>query len=496
MASRMIVLVSVLVLGAGVLRAADDVEWARTTAQSVHGPYQPYQAIDGQSDRPFCGWISALHGGGTEAAPNDVWWMVEMPRTIRVQGVKLIGDSRGGIPLQKNLRIEWRDGETWRTAAEVRGATNKTITVTWPGVVETTTLRVFVPGRDVPGHVRIVEFLLILPGGEERTVPAILGLTPIHASIPFPGPEFPRATTAGLPSFQHQGVVLDYRGLKYNPCNDVIIPSVIRTDNLRKPLGRYYMYYAPHNAPGGICLAYADALEGPWKEHPANPLIARDWPPHHKVSHVSGPHAIWIEEEKKLFLYYHGENNVTRFASSTDGIHFQYEDVAFTTRMFQDLSEASYARVFRYTIPGKENRYIALVMGNHKGTRRIYLATSKDGRIWEPRQTPLVDPPPGTDQVSQAWYLPWQGKHYLIYHAHWSVQPMVADLHASEVDPAFDQAKHVGLFHDHKAAGPENVAQMSPCIVEKDGKLYLFTNIGPRLNQQIALATASTKAGE
>ena len=41
-----------------------------------------------------------------------------------------------------------------------------------------------------------------------------------------------------------------------------------------------------------------------------------------------------------------------------------------------------------------------------------------------------------------------------------------------------------------QTAGAENVAQMSPCIVEEKGKLYLFTNIGPRLRQNIALATA------
>ena len=48
----------------------------------------------------------------------------------------------------------------------------------------------------------------------------------------------------------HQGVVLDYKDLKYNPCNDVIIPSVIATDQLQKPLGRYYMYYAPAQRSG------------------------------------------------------------------------------------------------------------------------------------------------------------------------------------------------------------------------------------------------------
>jgi hypothetical protein len=309
-----------------------------------------------------------------------------------------------------------------------------------------------------------------------------------------PRPVFPLATGAGLPVFHHQGVVLDYRNLKYNPCNDVIIPSVVRVDGyFQRPLGRYYMYYAPHNPPGGICLAHADRLEGPWKEYQANPLIHRDWPPHYKVSHVSGPHAIWIEEERKLFVYYHGENDVTRFASTTDGIHFQYEGVAFTTKMFPDVSEASYARMFRYTIPGKDNRFIALLMGNNRGTRRIYLAWSKDGRRWEPRPTPLVDPPPGTAQVAQAWFLPWQGKHYLVYHAHWTVKPLVADLHVSQVDAALASSNYLGLFYDHASAGPDNVAQMSPCIVDEQGKLYLFTNIGPRLNQKIALATADAE---
>ena len=39
-------------------------------------------------------------------------------------------------------------------------------------------------------------------------------------------------------------------------------------------------------------------------KYPANPLIAREWAPHYSVSHVSGPHAIWIDEEQKLFVCY------------------------------------------------------------------------------------------------------------------------------------------------------------------------------------------------
>lgn len=302
----------------------------------------------------------------------------------------------------------------------------------------------------------------------------------------FPPP--PAVVEAGLPAFRHVGVVLDYKDLKYNPCDDVIIPSVVRTEHLTKPLGKYYMYYAPHNAPGGICMAYADSLEGPWKECDENPLIKREWAPNYNVSHVSGPHAIWNEEENRLFLYFHGENDITRLASSTDGINFKYENISFTTKQFADISEASYARIFRYNIPGKDNRFIALVMGNNKGTRKIYLAWSKDGRSWETRSEPLIEPKDKSGQLAQAWLLPWCGKLYMIYHDY---NAKGTDLHVSVVDPALEHVKYIGIFYDHRTAGQENVAQMSPCLIEENGKLYLFTNIGPRLKQKIALAIAS-----
>ncbi len=296
-----------------------------------------------------------------------------------------------------------------------------------------------------------------------------------------------------LPVFRHKGVVLDYKNLRYNPCNDIIIPSVIPTHNLQRPLGRFYLYYAPHNSPGGICMAYADSPEGPWKEYQANPLIGRHWAPHYKVSHVSGPHALWLETEKKLFVYFHGENDVTRMASSTDGIHFQYEGVAVTTRMFEAVTEASYARVFPYTLPGKENRYIMLLMGNNRGTRRIYLAWSREGKAWESRRRPLLDPPAGTSQIAQAWYFPWQGRQYLIFHGHLARNPQIADLYASEIDAAFERPRHLGLFYGHAEASPDNVAQMSPCFLTQHDKIYMFTNIGRRLNQKIALAVADGK---
>jgi len=507
MKNRTIAFASVLLLGAGTLRAAnaptnapaDPYEQrAKPTAQSTQGGlfgyYLPYRAIDGNINTPY-GWLSEPYGGGTKTDPKDVWWMVELPKKIRVQGAKIIGDTRGGTPIMKNFRVEWRDGETWKTAGEVHDATSNVSTVTWPQPIETDTLRVFFPAKDAPAPVRIIEFIPILAEGGEKTIPQILGLTPKQAAIPFPGPDFPLAKDAGLPVFKYQGVALDFKDMKYNPRNDMIFPSVIRTDKLQKPLGKYYMYMAPHDSPGGICLAYADSLEGPWKEYEANPLISNDWPPNYSVSHVSGPDAVWIEEEKKLFLYFHGENNTTRCASSTDGIHFKYEGVCWTDTMFcspgSAVGEASYARIYRYTIPGKDNRYIALFMGVHNmKNRKVFMATSKDGRTWEPRMDPVVEPPPGTNQIAGNWYLPWNGKHYIVYHAHWSVNPIVADLQISEVDPKFENPKYVGLLFDHKEAGTWNESMMSTCMFKENGKLYMFVNTGPRRTQKIALAIA------
>lgn len=300
-----------------------------------------------------------------------------------------------------------------------------------------------------------------------------------------------------LPSFQFFGIVLQADGLKYRPHDDVIYPAVLRMDrHIAKPPGKFYMYYAPHDAPGGICVALANKPEGPWREYTNNPVIGCDWAPHYRVSHVSGPDAIWNDKEGKVFLYFHGENDVTRLASSADGIHFDYEGAVVTTQMFEtNVTEASYARVFQHTLPGKDNRYVMLLMGNKQNTRRIYLAWSKDGRQWETRRAPLFDPPPGTDQVSGAIYFSWGGRDYFIFHSHNSNIKFNEgfDLYLAETDAAFEHVSQLGKFMDHNFVSPTNPAVMSPTILEEDGRLYLYFNVGPRLQNKIALAIATPK---
>jgi hypothetical protein len=103
---------------------------------------------------------------------------------------------------------------------------------------------------------------------------ASLAAVPLFTS-PVPAAEENRpAGIADLPAFRHQGVVLDYKDLKYNPCNDVIIPSVITTGQIQTPLGRYYMYcmytnIGPRlNQKIALAVADADGRQSPQERRP------------------------------------------------------------------------------------------------------------------------------------------------------------------------------------------------------------------------------------
>ena len=152
----------------------------RVTAQSVYAPeYGPENAIDGNPD-PFAAWISKPYGGGTKDRPLDVWWSIELPagKEVRLKGLKIVGDERDIIPLQRNLQVQVREGAGWKTVGELKNASARTVTVDFSQAVTTAGLRVFVPAADLPkseradvdGIVRICELLLILPDGREAPV--------------------------------------------------------------------------------------------------------------------------------------------------------------------------------------------------------------------------------------------------------------------------------------------------------------------------------------
>lgn len=120
-----------------------------------------------------------------------------------------------------------------------------------------------------------------------------------------------------------------------------------------------HLYYAPHEAPGGICLAYGSSLGGQFSEYPNNPIITNVWAPHYSVSHVSSPHVLWNATTRQFHLYFHGENTTTRRAVSPDGIHFSYAGIAVNTGMIPGSPETSFARVFEHVVSGLGNRYVS-----------------------------------------------------------------------------------------------------------------------------------------
>jgi len=309
-----------------------------------------------------------------------------------------------------------------------------------------------------------------------------------------------------LPVFGKGEILLAPSELAYNPCNDLIFPSVITAqDYFRDRLGKYYMYYAPHNSPGGICLAHASSLHGPWIEHTENPIITNQWLPHYDVEHVSSPHAVPIPEESRLFLYYHGDNETTHYAVSEDGVRFTYGGVALDWRMLPGSDVTAYARVFRHTSPDSSFRYVMLFMSmayepgswDSFASYGLYRAWSNDGRIWHVDQDPIIsneDLEESAYFVCSPWLLSWHGKWYVVFHKDWSDSKapggVYSDLYAIEVDAGLQAIGPQRLFCSRQLFGDESVRVSDPCLLCEDDTLYLFATIGPRLSQRIGLTTA------
>lgn len=156
----------------------------KVSASSSYAPeYGPEAAVDGDPD-PLAAWVAKPFGGGTHEAPADTWWAMEFPRPITLRGVTVVGDPRPEIPLQRRMRVEYREGSQWKLAVEVRDATERTLRCRWSTPIQTDALRLLVPAADLPkstrpdipdGVVRVCELLLVLPDGREVAPEQALG---------------------------------------------------------------------------------------------------------------------------------------------------------------------------------------------------------------------------------------------------------------------------------------------------------------------------------
>ena len=294
------------------------------------------------------------------------------------------------------------------------------------------------------------------------------------------------AAPAGFPTYQYLGTPFTKSALRYNPTNELIFPCIRGMyDKITSPLGRYYLYYAPHNAPGGICLAYGNSLSAQFTEYPNNPIVSNVWSPYYSVSHVSSPFVLWNAATKQFFLYFHGENTTTRMAYSTDGMHWKYWGTVLSTADIPGSTETSYARVFEHTVTGLNNKYIMVFMGVTNGTRKIFWGWSPDAKNWQFDPTPLVTPGPDAQtDISGAALLKRNNTAYIVYHGNGG------DMFLTEVGLGFDKEIHLGVFHYALAGAPDSGRSAAPSFGTDGGVDYMFYEAGQRLSATIAVARA------
>lgn len=318
-------------------------------------------------------------------------------------------------------------------------------------------------------------------------IPAPVGAAALITALAVP---LSASAAEPLPDFAYAGEITVAEDLDYNPTGEFIFPSVFHAGaHLDDPLGEWYLYYAPHENPGGIALMYADSLDGPWTEYAANPVISNVWSPHYSVNHVSSPDAIWNTAEDALFLYFHGGNDATRYATSDDGVTFDYGGVAVDNAMGgASTTETSYARVFEHPDPDSSYEYGMFYMENTSAnSRRIRVAESVDGRTWTVRPDPIVTPGSlDAGNVSAANLWEWDGQLYVIYHA------SSKKIFARTIDETLSTVGEPELLYQSSGVGEDAGRTASPEVVTDGGTTYLFYERGDRLDATVAYATATT----
>lgn len=322
---------------------------------------------------------------------------------------------------------------------------------------------------------------LVLKGSvaASAALAAGLGATPASAA---PG---------GFPDYRYVKTLLTPSDLDYNPTGEIIFPCIRGTvGRISGALGRYYLYYAPHDAPGGICLAHSDHIEGPYTEHPGNPLVANSWSPYYSVSHVSSPHVMWHEGAKEMWLYFHGENTTTRLARSKDGVHFTYDRVVLSTGMLPaGTTETSYARVFPYELPSRGAHFVMLFMINNTTNHRdIGWGWSADGTSWTFDQKPLISHNDvGAVDIGGPHLLTDASSAYVVYN---TAKVNGGDILITEVGADFSRRDHLGRFYDSATGAPDNGRSASPSFGTENGVRYMVYESGERLQGTIAVARA------
>ncbi|TQJ30451.1 hypothetical protein [Microbacterium sp. SLBN-146] len=293
-----------------------------------------------------------------------------------------------------------------------------------------------------------------------------------------------------LPIFTSTGPIIDPLTTEtWNPTKEYIFPTIFHAGKyLDDPLGEWYFYFGPHDNPGGINLMYSDSLDGPWTFYRDNPIVTNTWEPHYDVSHVAAADVIYNEDLDKIVMYFHGENTTSRYATSDDGVNFDYGDVIMTTSMFgQNSSEVSYGRVFanpEVDNPASDVRGYAwaqyFMVNDRDNTRRVGLAVSHDGISWEPRSGWVAEPNVVTGpNIAPSGFWQYDGRNYVLFHG------SVGKIFAKRVDENLRSYGDTEVLYVPDVVPPEAGRSSSPRIIEHDGKTHMFYEAGVRSHTTI-----------
>jgi hypothetical protein len=332
-------------------------------------------------------------------------------------------------------------------------------------------------------------------------------------------------TNSILPNVSPVGFIKDIASYQYiGPSKEFISPTLIDTKlsvqdgkflNNEAPLDRYYLFYSPHENPGGMYLATGPTLDGPWTER--NTVIDLNWAKDiegsnvNTASHISACHVIWNDVYNKYFMYFHGPNTTTHYATSDNLKDWTFGKSILNAQDFGSRgNEASYSKIFEYSVPGLDNKFIMLIMiAESSSSRRVYWAHSKDGIDWTGVRRPLVSADldykkvPGTDikpnyegsignNVAASFFMESNGRYFVFFNG------SSGNICVAEIGEAFDMEIHWGEYmkaadviidkddNGNLIALPRVAAPLF--ITDDAGKWYMFFEAGSRLGANIAYA--------
>ena len=291
-------------------------------------------------------------------------------------------------------------------------------------------------------------------------------------------------------------------------------PSLIRVpDWVSGRLGKYYLYFADHKG-RYIRLAYADDLLGPWNVHvpgslqlegsylltepPSGPAEALDklraTPRPANLSHdpfteattphIASPDVVVDEANRRILMYYHGLNGiqqqVTRVATSTDGIHFVARPESLGRTYFRTFSHHAYT--YAMAMPGQFYRSKDGLTGFEQGPLLFnpnmrHSAVLKRGdtlfvfwtQVGEAPETILLS----TIDVSTDW-------------TNWSDGPAVEVLRPERSWEGADAPVTPSL----RSTAYGHVNQLrDPTVFEEDGRIYLLYAVAGESGIAIAEVT-------